>query len=154
MEFEAEPIWRKIRGASRMEEGLETKRGEWSNTAIISARTGMGHAGLTEKVGCWLNKNPCRAVVLAGLAGALDLAWEEGDLTSFRSEDWDECHQWSKNHPKVRPGEWHTAREIIATGEAKIALGKRTGCGIVEMEWDYVAKACCEEGFLWWGCEG
>jgi hypothetical protein len=44
----------------------------------------------------------------------------------------------------VRPGKWHTAREIIATGEAKLALGRKTGCGIVEMEWDYVAEACRE----------
>ena len=154
MEFEAELIWRKMRGSSRMEEGLETKRGVWLNTPIVSARTGMGHAGLTEKVGSWLKKNPCRSVILAGLAGALDPAWEEGDLTSFRSEDWDEFHQWSKMHPKVRPGKWHTAREIIATGEAKIALGKRTGCGIVEMEWDYVATACYEQGVPLVGLRG
>ena len=146
MEFEAAPIWRKIRGASRMEEGLETKRGQWLTTPVVSARTGMGREGLTEKVGRWLKKNPCRAVILAGLAGALDPVWDEGDLTSFQAEAWDAFAQWSKRQPDVRPAKWHTAHEIIATGEAKIALGKRTGCGIVEMEWDYVAKACHEQG--------
>jgi hypothetical protein len=45
-------------------------------------------------------------------------------------------------HTDVRPGKWHTAHEIIATGGAKLALGRKTGCGIVEMEWDYVAEAC------------
>ena len=113
---------------------------------VLSARIGMGHPGLTEKLVPWLQAHPCRAVLLAGLAGALDPAWDEGDLTSFEAEQWGEFYQWSQVRPDVRPGKWHTAHEIIDTGKAKLALGRKTGCGIVEMEWDYVADACRKLG--------
>ena len=94
------------------------------------------------KISSWLKEHPCQAVILAGLAGALDPAWDEGDVTSFHAEDWEPFHRWCGSQARVRGGQWHTAHEIIATGEAKIALGKKTGCGIVEMEWDYVTQAC------------
>lgn len=144
MEFEAEPTWKKL-GGKRVEiAGFETIRGSWRGVPVVSARIGMGHEGLGRKVFRWLESNPCRAVLLVGLAGALDPAWDEGDLTSFHAEDWQEFNQWCQGEAFVRPGKWHTAREIIATGEAKLALGRKTGCGIVEMEWDYVAEACRE----------
>jgi len=87
MEFEAEPIWKKLGGKSAEVAGVETIRGNWKRVPIVSARIGMGHQGLTEKVLRWLQENPCRAVLLVGLAGALDPAWDEGDLTSFHAED-------------------------------------------------------------------
>ena len=142
MEFEAEKVWKKMRGATRIENGFLTKRGDWRGAPVVSARIGMGHTGLVEKITAWLESHPCRAVLLAGLAGALDPAWEEGDLSSFQAENWDEFQHWTGGRTDIRPGQWHTAHEIIDTGEAKLALGKRTGCGIVEMEWDYVAEAC------------
>jgi len=125
-----------------METGMETLRGTWDGLPVVSARIGMGHPGLEKKIKGWLAEHPCRAVLLAGLAGALDPAWDEGDLTSFHAEDWKEFHQWSCGFKAIRPAQWHTAHEIIATAEAKLALGRKTGCGIVEMEWDYVAEAC------------
>ena len=142
MEFEAEPTWKKLGGKSVEAAGLETIRGNWKGVPIVSARIGMGHPSLGEKVSKWLQVNPCRGVVLTGLAGALDPSWDEGDLTSFHDEQWQEFHLWCKGESLLRAGKWHTAKEIIATGEAKLALGKKTGCGIVEMEWDYVAEAC------------
>ena len=145
MEFEADPIWKKLAGPERMREGLPTKQGEWNGVPIVSARTGMGHAGLETKVAGWLKKNPCRAVILAGLAGALDPAWEEGDLTTHQADSWKEFHEWTLRSPSLRPSRWHTAKEIIETGEAKLELGRKTGCGIVEMEWDYVAEACTQQ---------
>jgi len=144
MEFEAEPTWRKLASSSYVESGLETIRGSWKGTSVVSARIGMGHSGLEKKISVWLKEHPCRAVILGGLAGALDPAWNEGDLTSFHSEDWEPFHRWCQTQKQVRPGKWHTAHEIIDTGKAKLALGQRTGCGIVEMEWDYVAQACQE----------
>ena len=144
MEFEAGPTWGRLGGTSRMEAGLETIRGFWKGTPVISARTGMGHEGMEKKVSAWLKEHSCRGVILAGLAGALDPAWDEGDLTSFHSEDWEPFHRWCRSERSVRPGQWHTAREIIGTGKAKLELGRRTGCGIVEMEWEYVAEACRE----------
>ena len=146
MEFEAEPIWKKLGKNSQRESGLETVRGRWGVVPIVSARIGMGHAGMERKISSWLKEHPCQAVILAGLAGALDPAWDEGDVTSFHAEDWEPFHRWCGNQAKVRSGKWHTAHEIIATGEAKIALGKKSGCGIVEMEWDYVAEACHQDG--------
>ena len=146
MEFEAEPTWKRLGGKSRVENGFETIRGSWNGVSVLSARIGMGHPGQEIKVDNWLKDHPCSAIILAGLAGALDPAWDEGDLTSFKSEAWDEFHRWTDIESNVRPGKWHTAHEIIATGGEKIALGKRTGCGIVEMEWDYVAKACHKHG--------
>ena len=142
MEFEAEPTWKKLGKNSQLENGLETVRGRWGEVPIVSARIGMGHEGMEKKISSWLKEHPCQAVILAGLAGALDPAWDEGDVTSFHAEDWDPFHRWCGSQARVRGGQWHTAHEIIATGEAKIALGKKTGCGIVEMEWDYVAEAC------------
>jgi len=142
MEFEAEPTWKKLGGKSRMETGLETLKGSWHGLPLVSARIGMGHGGLDQKVEAWLHEHPCRAVVLAGLAGALDPAWDEGDLTSFHAEAWPEFAVWARSKPAVRAGKWHTAHEIIETGLAKLELGRKTGCGLVEMEWDYVAEAC------------
>ena len=142
MEFEAEKIWKRIQGHTKTENGFLTKTGTWGGEPVISVQIGMGHPGLAEKLETWLQAHPCRVVILAGLAGALDSAWDEGDLTSFHSEDCPEFHEWNRMHTDVRPGKWHTAHEIIATGEAKLALGRKTGCGIVEMEWDYVAEAC------------
>jgi len=142
MEFEAEPTWRTIGGRSRPEAGLETLKGSWQGLPVVSARIGMGHAGLDQKVEAWLNEHPCRAVVLAGLAGALDPAWDEGDLSSFHAEAWPEFAVWARSKPAVRAGKWHTAHAIIETGLAKLELGRKTACGLVEMEWDYVAAAC------------
>ena len=142
MEFEAEPTWKRLGGRSRKESGLETLRGTWKGLPVVSARIGMGHSGLEKKIQLWLTEHPCRVVLLAGLAGALDPAWDEGDLTSFHAEDWEVFHRWAQSQAKVRPGKWITAHEIIATAEAKLALGRKTGCGIVEMEWDYVSEAC------------
>lgn len=146
MEFEAEKIWGRMSGKVREEQGMATKTGTWRGMPLVSARIGMGHSGLAKKVEVWLRAHPCRAVLLAGLAGALDPAWDEGDLTSFHAEHWEPFHQWVGLRSDIRPGQWHTAREIIATGEAKLSLGKRTGCGIVEMEWEDVASACRQVG--------
>ncbi len=97
---------------------------------------------MDRKVESWLTEHPCRAVILAGLAGALDPDWDEGDLSSFHAEAWPEFAVWARSKPAVRVGKWHTAHEIIETGLAKLELGRKTGCGLVEMEWDYVAEAC------------
>jgi len=142
MEFEAELIWKKIGGRSRPEANLETLKGSWRGLPVVSARIGMGHPGQEKKIGEWLAEHPCRAVILAGLAGALDPAWDEGDLTSFHAEAWPEFAVWSRSKPAVRAGKWHTAHEIIETGLAKLELGRKTGCGLVEMEWEYVTGAC------------
>ncbi|NBR68575.1 MAG: hypothetical protein EBT69_00040 [Verrucomicrobia bacterium] len=85
MEFEAEKIWKKIQGTTKTENGFLTKSGTWGGKTVFSARIGMGHPGLTEKLVPLLQAHPCRAVLLAGLAGALDPAWDEGDLTSFEA---------------------------------------------------------------------
>lgn len=145
MEFEAQALWKKISGSTGWSEGFVTRKGKWRRTEVVSARIGMGRTGLTEKVSLWLRANPCRAVVLAGLAGALDPAWEEGDLTMTQAEAWPVFADWAKGQPSLRSATWHTAHEIIGTGAAKVALGQKTGCGIVEMEWDYVAAACGKE---------
>jgi len=142
MEFEAGPTWKRLGGRSRTETGMETLRGTWNGLPVVTARIGMGHPGLEKKTESWLAEHPCRAVLLAGLAGALHPDWDEGDLTSFHAEDWEDFHQWTQSQVEVRPGKWHTAHEIVATADAKLALGRNTRCGIVEMEWDYVAKAC------------
>jgi hypothetical protein len=85
MEFEAEPTWKNL-GGKRVEiAGFETIRGSWRGVPVVSARIGMGHEGLGRKVFRWFESNPCRAVLLVGLAGALDPAWDEGDLTSFHA---------------------------------------------------------------------
>jgi len=76
MEFEAEPTWKKLGCQSRVESGLETIRGSWKGTSVVSARIGMGHDGLENKISVWLKEHPCRAVILCGLAGALDPAWD------------------------------------------------------------------------------
>ena len=146
MEFEAEPTWKRLGGKSRPEDGLETLKGNWGNLPIVSARIGMGHVGLGNKVENWLKNHSCRAVILAGLAGALDPNWDEGDLSSFHAESWPEFAVWARSKPAVRAGKWHTAHEIIETGLAKLELGKKTGCGLVEMEWDYVAEGCRKAG--------
>jgi nucleoside phosphorylase len=146
MEFEAEPTWKRLGGKSRPEDGLETLHGNWKGLPVVSARIGMGHAGLEKKVEGWLENHPCRAVILAGLAGALDPDWDEGDLSSFHAESWPEFAVWARSKPAVRTGKWHTAHEIIETGLAKLELGKKTGCGLVEMEWDYVAEGCRKRG--------
>ena len=142
MEFEAEPTWKKLGGKSRPAAELETLKGSWNGLAVVSARIGMGNAGLDRKVEAWLAEHPCRAVILAGLAGALDPDWDEGDLSSFHAEAWPEVFVWARSKPAVRAGKWHTAHEIIETGLAKLELGRKTGCGLVEMEWEYVAEAC------------
>ena len=146
MEFEAEPTWKKLPGKIESSAGLETRRGRWKGLPVVSARIGMGHPGLDQKVEAWLAENPCRAVILAGLAGALHPDWDEGDLTSFHGDAWPEFAVWARSKPAVRPGKWHTAHEIIETGQAKLELGRKTGCGLVEMEWDYVAEACRKRG--------
>ena len=142
MEFEAEPTWKKLGGPSLVSAGLATRKGSWRGLPVVSARIGMGHPGLEQKVGAWLVENPCRAVILAGLAGALHPDWDEGDLTSHDANAWPEFAVWARSKPAVRAGKWHTAHEIIETGQAKLELGRKTGCGLVEMEWDYVAEAC------------
>jgi hypothetical protein len=124
MEFEAEPTWKKLGGKSRPAGGLETLKGNWNGLPVVSARIGMGHAGLERKVESWLTD------------------WDEGDLSSFHAEAWPEFAVWARSKPAVRAGKWHTAHEIIETGLAKLELGRKTGCGLVEMEWDYVAEAC------------
>lgn len=50
MEFEAEPIWKKLGGSSQVESGFETIRGTWDGVTILSARIGMGHLGQENKV--------------------------------------------------------------------------------------------------------
>jgi len=142
MEFEAQPTWKKIGGRSRAEPGLETLKGSWQGMPVVSARIGMGHPGQNKKIEAWLAEHPCRGVILAGLAGALDPDWDEGDLSSFHADAWPEFAVWARSKPAVRAGKWHTAHEIIETGLAKLELGRKTGCGLVEMEWDYVAEAC------------
>jgi len=142
MEFEAEPTWKRIGGKSGLSAGLETLKGAWKDLPVVSARIGMGHAGLDKKVEAWLTEHPCRGVILAGLAGALNPDWDEGDLSSCHAEAWPEFAVWARSKPAVRAGKWHTAHEIIETGLAKLELGRKTGCGLVEMEWDYVAEAC------------
>ncbi|HBZ84304.1 MAG TPA: hypothetical protein DEO44_01020, partial [Verrucomicrobia subdivision 6 bacterium] len=81
MEFEAEPTWKKLGKISQPESGLETVRGTWGGVPIVSARIGMGHAGMGKKISTWLKEHSCQAVILAGLAGALDPVWDEGDVT-------------------------------------------------------------------------
>ena len=49
MEFEAEPTWKKLGKISKPESGLETVRGTWGGVPIVSARIGMGHAGMGKK---------------------------------------------------------------------------------------------------------
>jgi nucleoside phosphorylase len=141
---ESQGFLRSLRNKSRGDRnGIRTIRGKIDDRAIEVLHTGVGENVCRERVGKFLHDQHFDYLISAGFAGALNDQLQPGDLLL------------AKNFSTVRPdgnfflssmpihiGDLLTVPALINSGEDRNKLALTSGAVAVDMETEFIARAC------------
>ncbi len=117
-----------------------------SSTGVRVIHTGVGQVATERAICAFLSTESPDLVVSSGFAGALTDDLQVGDLLlaeNFTSPEWlERCQAVLRVH--TRTGALATASAITDTSSARADLARQTGAVAVDMETEFIVRACTE----------
>jgi nucleoside phosphorylase len=138
--------------------GIHTIRGKINDRAVEVLHTGVGEKVCRERLGKFLSATErirrgeeglqFDCLISAGFAGALTDALRVGDLLlakNFSTVDLRE--RWSSlSSLPIHLADMLTVPALIDSGEERMKLAHASGAGAVDMETEFIARACAKLG--------
>ena len=146
---ESSEFLRRLRNKFRADRnGIRTTRGEIDDREIEVLHTGVGEQVCRERVAKFLHNQQFELLISSGFAGAIDDQLEPGDL--FLAENFSTVHprkkQSSVSEVGIRTGNLLTVSALIDSSEERTNLAHTSGAAAVDMETEFIARACAEQG--------
>ena len=146
---ESQEFLRLLSSKSRIDrDGTRTIRGKIGDRAVEVLHTGVGEKVCRQRLGKFLQDQQFDCLISAGFAGALTNDLRIGDLLlakNFSTVDLGE--RWSS--PSSLPihfADILTVPALIESGEERVKLALASGAGAVDMETEFIARACAVHG--------
>jgi adenosylhomocysteine nucleosidase len=146
---ESSEFLRRLRNKSRADRnGVGTIRGDIEDREIEVLHTGVGEQVCRERVAKFLQNQQFELLISSGFAGAIDDQLQPGDL--LLAENFSTVHPRKKQSSvfevEIRTGNLLTVPELIDSSEERTKLAHTSGAVAVDMETEFIARACAERG--------
>ncbi len=123
-------------------------RGKIDDHTIEVVHTGVGAEVCRQRMGKFLQDQQFDYLISAGFAGALNDQLQVGDLVlaeNFSTVDPSEKHS-SLSSLSLHIADLLTVPALIDSGEERNKLALASGAAAVDMETEFIARACAEHG--------
>ena len=145
---ESSEFLRRLGNKSRADQnGIRTIRGTLDDREIGVLHTGVGEKVCRERVGKFLQDQEFEFLMSAGFAGALNDELRVGDLLlarNFSTLDLDDRQSFSSL--PIHQADLLTLPALIDFSEERNEIARSTGAAAVDMETEFIARACAEYG--------
>jgi nucleoside phosphorylase len=156
---ESQEFLRSLSNKSRADRnGIRTIRGNIGDRAVEVLHTGVGEKVCQERLGKFLSATgrirrgeegeQIDCLISTGFAGALTDDLRVGDLLlakNFSTVDLRE--RWSSlSSLPIHLADMLTVPALIDSGEERMKLARASGAGAVDMETEFIARACAAQG--------
>jgi adenosylhomocysteine nucleosidase len=146
---ESPEFLRCLRDKSRTDRnGIRAIRGKIDDRAIEVLHTGVGEKVCRQRVGKFLQDQQFDFLISAGFAGALNDKLQIGDLLlakNFSTIELIRMRSLLSSLP-IHIADLWTAPALIDSSEERTKIAHTSGAVAVDMETEYVARACAEHG--------
>jgi nucleoside phosphorylase len=130
----------------RHREGIRTIRGKIDDCAIEVLHTGVGEKTCRQQMASFLHDRQFNCLISAGFAGALNDKLHVGDLllaenfSTFQPKE----TRSSSGSFSIHRGDLLSVPSIIDSSEERYKIAKTTGAAAIDMETEFIARACAE----------
>ena len=127
---------------------ITTICGKIDDCAVEVLHTGVGEKTCRQRMGKFLRDRQFNCLISAGFAGALTDRLHTGDLflaENFSTLDLSEIDKSFSNLP-IHIGGLLTVPSMIDSGEERQKIAQTTGAAAIDMETEFIARACAEHG--------
>jgi len=128
--------------------GAATIRGKIDNRAIEIFHTGVGEKVCRQRMARFLQDRQLDCLISAGFAGALNNQLNVGDLLlaqNFSTVELSKTRSLLVNLP-IHVANLLTVPSMIDSNEERNKIARATGAAAVDMETEFIARACAEHG--------
>jgi len=128
--------------------GVATIRGKIDNRAIEIFHTGVGEKVCRQRIARFLQDRQLDCLISAGFAGALNDELDVGDLLlaqNFSTAELGKARSLLVNLP-IHVANLLTVPSMIDSNEERNKIARATGAAAVDMETEFIARACAEHG--------
>ena len=126
--------------------GIKTFSGEIDDHAIEVLHTGVGEKICRQQMRKFLQDRQFDCLISAGFAGALDDQLHVGDLLLARNFSTVELSaaRSALSSLSIHTADLLTVPSMIESGEERNKIAQATGAAAVDMETEFIARACAE----------
>ena len=146
---ESSEFVRRLRDRTRTaRNGVRIVRGAMGDQIIEVLHTGVGEKVCRERMAKFLQDQQFDLLISTGFAGALNDELQVGDLLlakNFSTIDASESHPLLSNL-RIHRGDLLTVHRLIDSSEERDKIGRASGGAAVDMETEFIARACAENG--------
>lgn len=128
-------------------EGVETIRGRLHGKSVAVLHTGVGRKICSQRMEVLLRREEFEFVISAGFAGALEKELRIGNLLvseNYSSPELLHSVQPALTGDGVFQGNLLTVADVIESNSEREQLATKTGAAAVDMETEFIAKACAD----------
>jgi nucleoside phosphorylase len=128
--------------------GAATIRGKIDNRAVEIFHTGVGEKVCRQRMARFLQDRQLDCLISAGFAGALNDQLNVGDLLlaqNFSTVELSKTRSLLVNLP-IHVANLLTVPSMIDSNEERNKIARATGAAAVDMETEFIARACAEHG--------
>ena len=128
--------------------GAATIRGKIDNRAVEIFHTGVGEKVCRQRIAQFLQDRQLDCLISAGFAGALNDQLNIGDLLlaqNFSTAELSKARSLLVNLP-IHVANLLTVPSMIDSNEERNKIAGATGAAAVDMETEFIARACAEHG--------
>ena len=146
---ESQEFLRSLGNKSRGDrDGVPIIRGKINDRTVEVLHTGVGEKVCRQRVGKFLHDQRFDCLISAGFAGALNNDLQIGDLLlagNFSTVNLSETRVSLSDFP-IRIANLLTAPALIDSREERNKLARTSGAAAVDMETEFIARACAKHG--------
>jgi nucleoside phosphorylase len=156
---ESQEFLRSLGNKSRGDrDGIPTIRGKIGDRAVEVLHTGVGEKACRHHIGKFLSASgriprgeqdqQIDSLISAGFAGALNDVLQIGDLLLAKNfSTVDLGQRWSSlSTSPIHLADMLTVTALIDSGEERMKLARASGASAVDMETEFIARACATRG--------
>jgi len=146
---ESQGFLRSLGNKSRADRnGIQIVRGRIDDRAVEVLHTGVGEKVCRKRIGKFLEGQQFDCLISAGFAGALTDDLRVGDLLLAKNfSTVDLGQRWSSlSTSPIHLADMLSVTALIDSGEERMKLARASGAGAVDMETEFIARACAKLG--------
>jgi len=146
---ESSEFLRRLRDKSHADRnGITTISGKIGDREVEVLHTGVGERVCRQRLGKFLENQQFDFLISTGFAGALNDELQVGDLLlakNFSTVDLNEKRSSVSRLP-IHMADLFTAPTLSDSSEERTEIARTTGAAAVDMETEFIARACAEHG--------
>ena len=144
---ESAEFLRQLGNKSRVKKnGISIVRGTIGHRSIEVIHTGVGEDICKKRIEKFLENQQFDFLISAGFAGSLNHQLQVNDLVAAKNFSTADLKHASLSNVSIYAGNMLTVRALIDSSEERERIGRESGASAVDMETEFIARACADRG--------